>query len=78
MRSDSMIASISGYVRLDQSGHHAALPDVEDLGVGPDQRFDVGPAADGCDPAAHDGQHCSVDDKFGIGHRASLGCQPVR
>lgn len=43
-------------VRLDQSGQHAAVADVEDLGVGPDERIDVGVAADVDYPTVGHGQ----------------------
>ena len=61
-------------VRLDQTGQHASVADIDHLGVRPDQRLDVGPAADGGDSAVGychrlggglcvvDGQDCSVDD----------------
>ena len=61
-------------VRLDQTGQHTAVADIDHLGVRPDQRLDVGPAADGRDSAIDychrlggglcvvDRQDCSVDD----------------
>ena len=67
-------------VRLDESRHHAAIADVQHLRVGSDQRLDVGPGADGDEPAVGhgqrlgrgcfgvDGQDCSVDDKVCGGH----------
>jgi hypothetical protein len=69
-------------VRFDQAGHDAAVADVENLGVGPDERFDVGPAADRRYSTACDGQrfggglrfvdrqHGSVDDKLSGWHYA--------
>ena len=71
-------------MRLDQPRQRTAIADVDDVGVGPDERFDVGPAADGCySTVGHchrlrgglcvvDGQNCSVDDKFGFGHTVIL------
>jgi hypothetical protein len=43
-------------VRLDQPRQHAALADVDDLGFGSDQRFDIGPTADRSYSTVGDGQ----------------------
>jgi hypothetical protein len=43
-------------VRLDQPRQHAALADVDDLGIGSDERLDIGPAADRSYSTARNGQ----------------------
>jgi hypothetical protein len=42
-------------VCLDESRHDAAVADIDGLGVGTDERGDVGPVTDGDDPAVGDG-----------------------
>ncbi|GLE52788.1 hypothetical protein ATCCBAA256_23490 [Mycobacterium montefiorense] len=54
-------------VCLDESRHHAAVADVDGLGVGADETGDFGPAADGDDPAVGDGE------RFGGGPRVVDG-----
>ena len=59
-------------MRLNESRHDAAVTDIDGLGVGANERGDVGPATDGDDPAVGDGKRLGggpgvVDGQYGSG-----------
>ena len=57
---------------LNESRHDAAVADVDGLGVGADERGDIGAGADGDDPPVGDGERLGggpglVDGQYGPG-----------